>query len=87
MASASFADDDNDHEIARRLLSEGRIKPLAELMETAKVQVPGDILEVEFESEKGIYKYEFKILRPDGRVQEVELDAVSGEVRKIEDDD
>ena len=43
--------------------------------------------EVEFEVEDGAYVYEIKILRPDGRVQEVEADAATGKILKIEDDD
>lgn len=80
-------DDDRDHEVAHRLLSEGRIKPLSELMEVLKGAVPGEVLQVEFENENGLYAYEFKVLRPDGRVQEVEIDAATGQVRKVEDED
>ena len=50
-------------------------------------QVPGKMLEVELELEKTGYVYELKLLRPDGKVQEVEVDAASGNILKIEDDD
>lgn len=83
-ASVVLADDD-DHIIAHKLLSEGRIKPLVELMDVVRAQFPGQILEVEFETDDGIYAYEFKLLRPDGKVQSVELDAATGQVRKVED--
>lgn len=79
--------DDDDHELARRLLQEGRIRPLAELTESVRREIPGELLEVEFELEDGIYVYEFKILRPDGRIQEVEVDAATGRIVKVEDDD
>jgi len=85
-ATALRADDD-DHELAHRLLSEGRILPLAGVVENVLAQVPGEMLEVEFENEDGTYVYEVKVLRPDGRVQEVEADAATGKIRKIEDDD
>lgn len=45
------------------------------------------MLEVELEREDGAYVYEFKILRPNGLVQEVEADAATGKILKIEDDD
>lgn len=60
---------------------------MSAIIEEVKTQVPGEMLEIEFESEKGVYKYELKILRPDGKVQEVDIDAVTGSVLKVEDDD
>lgn len=79
--------DDADHELARRLLAEGRIKPLAEIMGAIHKEVPGEMLEVEFEAEDGRYVYEFKILTPHGAVQEIEVDAATGKVLEVEDDD
>jgi uncharacterized membrane protein YkoI len=87
-ASPGFArDDDNDHELAHQLLQEGRILPLAKIIESVSKEVPGEMLEVEFEVEDEGYVYELKLLRPDGKVQEIEVDAVSGKILKIEDDD
>jgi len=79
--------EDAGPEAAKRLLSEGRIRPLAEILAAVKAEVPGEMLEVEFEVEQGMYIYEVKLLRPDGRVQEVEADAATGKILKIEDDD
>ena len=45
------------------------------------------MLEVELELDEAGYVYELKLLRPDGKVQEVEADAASGNILKIEDDD
>lgn len=86
-ASIPALADDDDHELARRLLSEGKIRELTEIVASVAEQVPGKMLEVEFESDEGVYKYELKILRPEGRVQEVEVDARTGVILKIEDDD
>src|SRR5512134_3829577 len=79
--------DDEDHEIARQLLKEGRIRPLVEIIEAVRAKIPGEILEVEFEVEDGAYVYTVKILNPGGKVREVEVDAASGEIGAIEDDD
>ena len=79
--------DDVGPETAKQLLGEGRIKPLAEVLDAVKRQVPGEMLEVELELEKTGYVYELKLLRPDGKVQEIEADAASGDILKIEDDD
>lgn len=81
------AGDDSDHDLARQLFEEGRILPLAEIVDKVRSEIPGEMLEVEFESDEGAYIYELKILRPDGRVQEVEVEAASGKIVKIEDDD
>ena len=79
--------DDIGHGEARRLVQEGRILPLAEILERLASEVPGEVLKVELESDDGAYVYEIEILRPDGRVQEVEVDAPSGKILEIEDDE
>jgi uncharacterized membrane protein YkoI len=79
--------EDVGHDDALRLLQEGSILPLAEITANVKARVPGKVLEVELETDDGVYVYEFKILRPNGRVQEVEADAATGKILKIEDDD
>lgn len=84
---AALGDEEIDHDAARRLLSEGKIRPLAEIVDAIKHEVPGDVIDIELELENGVYVYELKILRPDGRVQEVEADAATAQIRKIEDDD
>lgn len=71
---------------ARRLLSEGRIRPLSEILAAANAKVPGEMMAVELEQEDGGYVYDIKILRPDGHVQEVEVDATTGIILKREDD-
>jgi uncharacterized membrane protein YkoI len=79
--------DDVGPEVAKRLLSEGRIKPLSEILNSVTGKIPGKLIEVELELEDGKYVYEFKLLRPNGRVQEIEADAASGTILKVEDDD
>jgi uncharacterized membrane protein YkoI len=86
-AAGARADDDNDHELARQLYEQGRILALADVLKAVQAEVPGEVLEVEFEAEHGTHVYEFKILRSDGKVQEVEADAATGKITKIEDDD
>lgn len=85
-ALAAIADDVGP-DVAKRLLSEGRIRSLAEIIEAVKAKVPGELMEVELEMEDGIYVYDVKLLGPNGRVQEVEADAKTGNILKIEDDD
>ncbi len=87
LAGAIAQADDVDHELAHRLLQEGRIRPLAEVIDEVRGDVPGELIEVELELEDGVYVYELKIQRPDGRIQEVEADAATGKIVKVEDDD
>ncbi len=86
-AGGTVLGDDIDHEEVRRLTQTGVILPLAEIVATVGKRVPGDVLEVELEREDGVYVYELKILRKNGRVQEVEADAATGRIVAIEDDD
>ena len=77
-----------DAEIARKALLDGRIRSLSEIIEMVKPELPGaTILEVELEVEDGRLVYEFKIIDSSGRLKEVEVDAATGKVLKIEDDD
>lgn len=88
-ATAAFADDDaRDQEIARRALLEGRIRSLSEITALVKPRLPGSILAVELEIEDhGAIAYEFKVLDSSGRLLEVDVDAKTGKILSIEDDD
>lgn len=90
VAAPAHADDDDrrDQEIARKALLEGRIQPLSQITETVKPHLPGKILGVELEVEKsGRIVYEFDVIDSSGRLMEVDVDAATGEILKIEDDD
>lgn len=81
-------DDEHDHELARQALSEGRIRPLTEIIDAFKAKFPGDIVGVELETKKGkSFVYEFKVVTPDGKLKEVKVDAQTANIIKIEDDD
>lgn len=92
-AAASHGRDEgqpHDHDRARQALSRGEVRPLAEILATIARQVPGEVVDVEFErrdhqgSEGWIY--EIKVLADDGRLQEIEVDAASGVILNVEDD-
>ena len=87
-ASSALADDQkkSDHEAARAALARGEILPLPRILTIATGRVPGDVLEVELEDEHGKLIYDLKILARNGRVREVEIDAKTGAVLKVEDD-
>lgn len=87
-AARAGDDDAHDQELARQALLEGRILSLAEITEKAKPELPGTIIAVELEVEDGgLIVYEFNVIDPDGKLKEVDVDAATGDILKIEDDD
>jgi len=78
---------DDDYIEAKRLRDEGEIKSLEEILKNVRKAYPGRILEVELEDEKGRIIYELEILGDDSIVREIYIDATSGELLSIEEDD
>ncbi len=90
MTSAGYAGDDDarDQELVRKALLEGRILSLSDITEKVKPSLPGEIIGVELEVEDGgRIVYEFNIVDTSGKLKEVEVDAATGNILKIEDDD
>ena len=88
-ASPAMADDERqeaEHDQLRDGVASGRIKSLAELRRVVLSRVDGDIVSARVEQEHGLELYEFRVLRSDGRLVEVEVDARSGHIREIEND-
>jgi uncharacterized membrane protein YkoI len=82
----------HDHERAREALDRGEVRPIAEILAVVAREVPGEVVDVEFErgSRAGdgadSWIYELKILTEDGRVLEVLVDAATGRLLKVEED-
>jgi uncharacterized membrane protein YkoI len=74
------ADDDRDHDVARRAVERGEIKPLAEILQGVRDKLPGEIASVKIERERGRLVYEFRIVGTQGRLLEVHVDAATGEI-------
>ena len=75
-----------DHEFARRALQEGRARPLADILAIAKDNIRGEVIGVELEERAGAMVYELKVLRPNGELVELYLDALTAAVLKQDDD-
>ncbi len=71
---------DDDHERARAALRAGEVLPLATLLERLQRSHPGRVLEVELERDDGRWVYEVKLLRADGQLLKLALDARNGDV-------
>lgn len=78
---------DEDYMEARRLAEEGRIQSLEAILESIQRKLRGNILEAEFERDGSLMIYEIEMLDEGGRVWELKVDAVSGEIleRELED--
>jgi len=75
-----------DHEAARTALARGQVLPLTRILAIAERRAPGDVLKVELEDDDGKLVYEVKILGRNGRVREMDIDAHTGTVLKVEND-
>lgn len=88
IAAPSFAKDNDraDQLAASAALARGEILPIGRVLTIATDRVPGDVLKVKLEREPVGFKYEIKVLTGEGRVREVEVNARTGAIIKIEDD-
>ncbi len=75
---------DSDHERARKAVAKGEALPLDVMLQHLAKVAPGQVIEVDFERERGRWVYEFKVLQPDGAIREVEMDAKTAKVLEIE---
>lgn len=62
--------------------------PMPRILAIAAAKVAGEVLEVEFDEgdEDDRPDYEVSILTPNGRIIEVKIDAISGQILDIEED-
>lgn len=77
----------DSQEHARTLREQGEILDLEVIIEKAKQEVDGRLIELEFEREGGHYIYELEMLGNQGRVWELKFDARTGELIEKEEDD
>jgi uncharacterized membrane protein YkoI len=82
--SASAQASPDDHDQARAALEAGEIRPIGEILTKAGAEVPGDVVEIELERERGRWVYELKIIATDGRLLEVEMDASDASLIEVE---
>ena len=75
-----------EQDAIRQAVQRRELLPLPRILAIAQAKVRGDVVKVELEHETWGIKYEVKILTPSGRVREVEINARTGAVLKIEDD-
>jgi uncharacterized membrane protein YkoI len=74
---------DDDHDRARRALLAGEVVPLRRIIEVVERNHPGEIVEVELDREHGAWRYEVKLLRPDGSIARLRLDGADGRLLDV----
>ena len=78
LATPAAGRERRDHERARAALEAGEIRPLSDLLAEVERRFRGRVIEAELEQDDGQWLYDIKILPPNGRVFDVELDAATG---------
>jgi uncharacterized membrane protein YkoI len=76
----AWEDDDHSHDRARRASEGGQILTMTEILARIGTQAPGRVLDTELEDEDGGWIYEIKLLDPQGRLYELEIDAHDGRI-------
>lgn len=76
-----------DVELARDLVERGQILPLAKVLALLQARHPGQVVEVELEYSYGKLVYEVDMITRDGRLIEVDLDAATGAILDLDEED
>ncbi|WPB86961.1 PepSY domain-containing protein [Sediminicoccus rosea] len=74
-----------EQERVRRAIAEGRIRPLSEILALVRPQLGGEVIGVELDEDDGVFVYEIKVLTRGGRRRELQVDAATGRILKVED--
>ncbi|MGB7204268.1 MAG: PepSY domain-containing protein [Anderseniella sp.] len=73
----------HDHEDAQRELRMSKVKPLREILEVVHQTFPGEVVGVEFEQEESIWVYEIKIITPQNRYLQIQVNAHTTRILKV----
>lgn len=84
-AASAWADEEQDR--ARAALAAGEIQPFGAIEDSVTKHVSGEIIDVGLDQDGSQWIYELKLRDSLGRVREVEVDAASGEILKLDAED
>lgn len=76
-----------DFELARDAVERGEILPLAEVLSRLQESHPGRVIEVELEYSAAMLVYEVELVTDDGRLIEVDMNAATGEIVAMDEED
>jgi len=69
----------------RRAVETGEIHSLADILNTVRDKLPGEVAGVEIERKDGRWRYEFRVVDGQGRLFDVYIDARNGEIERIKE--
>ena len=78
---------DDKAALAARLAKNGDILPLEQILQHAQAVQPGKVIETEFEHNRGRYVYEVEVLDDKGVVWKLKLDAKTGALIRVKQED
>src|SRR5512140_2584889 len=84
LADAHDQDEARRDEV-RRAVESGEIHSLADILNTLRGKLPGEVAGVEIEHKGDRWRYEFRVVDSQGRLFEVHVDARSGEIERIKE--
>lgn len=87
LISAWPAMGDSDADKARRKALSGQIMPLVQILQMIAGRYPGEVLNVELDDDDDDARYDIRLMQPNGRVLELEVDARTGRVADVDEDD
>ncbi|KEO51271.1 hypothetical protein TP2_12820 [Thioclava pacifica DSM 10166] len=68
----------SDHDRARSAVERNEILPLNRILATLRERQRGRVIKVDLEQQAGHYIYALKLITPEGRLLELEVDAATG---------
>ncbi|OOY08903.1 PepSY domain-containing protein [Thioclava sp. F36-7] len=68
----------SDHDRARSAVEREEILPLSKILGSVRNRFGGRVIKLDLESDDGHYVYELKLITPEGRIIELEVDAATG---------
>ena len=69
---------------ALQALKSGEIRPLTDVLAVARDKLPGEVIKVELDRDDGVWVYEIKVLTDSGKRREIEINAQTLAVIKID---
>lgn len=73
-----------EQDCALQALKSGEIRPLTDVLAVAREKLPGEIIKVELDRDDGVWVYEIKVLTESGKRREIEINAQTLAVIKID---
>ena len=73
-----------EQDCALQALKSGEIRPLTDVLAVAREKLPGEVIKVELDRDDGVWVYEIKVLTESGKRREIEINAQTLAVIKID---